>query len=113
MLVARWGVLWRPLRVPIGKAGLAVIVCMKLHNYIIERAESSRQHAAAGLTIPEPSTLDVRSHSDKPDMSVHLQNNLDTDELMHRKRRDLEASEMRTAFTQAINDAGYERPQFH
>jgi aromatic ring hydroxylase len=80
---------------------------------IIERAESSRQHVAAGLIIPEPSTLDDRSHSDRPDMSVHLQNNLDTDEAMHRIRRDLEASEMRTAFTQAIKDAAYERPQFH
>jgi hypothetical protein len=86
---------------------------MKLHNCIIERAEISLQHVAAGLTIPEPSTLDVRSHSDGPDMSVHLQTNLDTDESMHRRRRDLEASEMRTDFPQAIKDAGYERPQFH
>jgi DDE superfamily endonuclease len=113
MMVARWGVLWRPLRVPIGKAGQTVIVCMKLQNYIIERAESSLQHVASGLKIPEPSTLDVRSHSDGPDMSVHLQNNLDTDESMHRRSRDLEASEVSTAFTQAIKDAGYERPQFH
>jgi hypothetical protein len=82
-------------------------------QYIIERAKISHQHVAAGLTIPKPSTLDVRSHSDRPDMSVHLRNNLDTDEAMHRRRRDLEESEMRTAFTQAIKDAGYERPQFY
>jgi hypothetical protein len=113
MLVARWVVLWRHLRVPIGKAGQAVFVCMKLYNYIIERAESSLQNLAAGLKIPEPSTLDVRGRSDGPDMSVHLQNNLDTDESMDRIRRDLEASEMRIAFSQAIKDAGYERPQFH
>jgi hypothetical protein len=86
---------------------------MKLHNYIIEHAESSRQHVAAGLTIPDPSTLDVRDQSDRPDMSVHLQNILDTYEAMHRRRRDLEASEMKTAFTQAINGTGYEIPQFH
>jgi DDE superfamily endonuclease len=41
MLVARWGVLWRPLRVPIDKAGIIVIVCMKLHNFIIEWFEMS------------------------------------------------------------------------
>jgi hypothetical protein len=69
---------------------------MKLHNYIIESAENSHQHVADGLTIPKPSTLDVSSHSDRLDMSVHLQINLETDEAMHRRRRDLEASEMRT-----------------
>jgi DDE superfamily endonuclease len=112
MPVARWGVLWRPLRVPIGKYGQAVIVCMKLQNNIIERAESSLQHVAAGLTIPEPSTLDVRSHSDRPDMSVRLQNNLDTDESMHRRHRDLEASETRTAFTRAIKTPATEDRNF-
>jgi hypothetical protein len=46
-------------------------------------------------------------------MSVHLQNILDTYEAMHQRRRDLEASEMKTAFTQAINGTGYEIPQFY
>jgi hypothetical protein len=46
---------------------------MKLHNYTTERGESSQLAGAAGITIPEPSTLDVRSHSDETEMSVHLQ----------------------------------------
>jgi hypothetical protein len=46
-------------------------------------------------------------------MSVHLQNNLNKNEAMHRRNRDLEASEMRKVFIKAIKDAGYERPQFH
>jgi len=40
-LVRRWGVLWRPLRVIVKKASQVVIVCCKLHYFIIEETNST------------------------------------------------------------------------
>ena len=36
MLINRWGILWKPLRVPLPKCSRVVIVCMKLHNFILD-----------------------------------------------------------------------------
>jgi hypothetical protein len=36
-LVSRWGILWRPLRVPLRRAPLVVETCMCLHNIMIDR----------------------------------------------------------------------------
>ena len=38
MLVARWGVLWRPLRLSVAKASCVALVCCKLHNFILQNA---------------------------------------------------------------------------
>jgi len=53
MLVARWGVLWRPLRVPVDRMGNIVILCCKLHNYIINEGI---------INIYQPTHLDERCH---------------------------------------------------
>jgi hypothetical protein len=111
MLVARWGVLWRSLRVPIDKAGIIVIVCMKLHNFIIETFELSLVQAGSALCVPDPSGIDNVGHRDAADMIVHLQNGLDTDDVLHRRRRDLEVSVLREEFTRMIDDDGIVRPQ--
>lgn len=36
VLVGRWGILWKTLRVSLGKASQVCLVCCKLHNFIIE-----------------------------------------------------------------------------
>jgi hypothetical protein len=110
MLVARWGVLWRPLRVSIEKVGQVAIVCMKLHNYIIERSEILQSDGETSVTIPDPSTLDTRGHTEVADMSLNFQDELDMDEQMHRRRRDLEPSDLREMFTRQIQDEGLIRP---
>jgi DDE superfamily endonuclease len=111
MLVARWGVLWRSLRVPIDKAGIIVIVCMNLHNFIIETCELSLVQAGSALCVPDPSGIDNVGHRDAADMIVHLQDELDTDDVLHRRRRDLEVSVLREEFTRMIDDDGIVRPQ--
>jgi hypothetical protein len=37
ILVQRWGVFWRPLRVKFDKIPLLIRVCCKLHNFCIDR----------------------------------------------------------------------------
>jgi hypothetical protein len=111
MLVGRWGILWRPLRVPIERAGQVFIVCMKFHNYIIERSVCFHNSGEPGITIPEPSSLDIQGHIEMADMNVHLQEDLDTDQQIHKRRRDLEASDLRAYFTRLIQDTGHVRPQ--
>jgi DDE superfamily endonuclease len=36
MLVGRWGILWRPMRLRVAKASQVALVCCKLHNFIID-----------------------------------------------------------------------------
>jgi hypothetical protein len=84
MLVGRWGVLRRPLRTTIDKAAQIVLVCMKLHNFIVE---------ADSADMPLPSAVDIFSHTVTPDYEVHEQNQLDTNDSLHRRRRDFEGSE--------------------
>ena len=39
MLVNRWGIFWRPLRIDIRKVPQVIAVCMKLHNFIIDTGD--------------------------------------------------------------------------
>jgi DDE superfamily endonuclease len=68
MLVARCGVIWHPLRVPIDKAGIIVIVYMKLHNVIIECCEMSLVSSGSVLCVPDPSGFDNVGHRDAADV---------------------------------------------
>jgi hypothetical protein len=101
MLIGRWGVFWRPLRTTIDKAAQIVLVCMKLHNIIVE---------TDGAKVPCPSTVDISSHIVSPDYEVHEQDQLDTNDSLHRRRRDLEGSEQRVFLTSVVADLGLSRP---
>lgn len=61
VLAARWGILWRPWRVSLGKASQLVTVCCKLHNFITDHTEYE--------TVPINKPSDVRSLV----MEIHLQ----------------------------------------
>lgn len=102
MLIGRWGVFWRQLRCSLNKNCKIVIVCCKLHNFIIEKGES--------LCVPPPSQFDVQLHSDNPEYEVHLQDRCDTELNIHRRRRDLESSTIRDELTNMIHHLGLRRP---
>ena len=53
--------------------GAVVIVCCKLHNFIID---------ASGARVSAPTHMDEQSHQDGADVSVHLQNDCDTETWM-------------------------------
>jgi DDE superfamily endonuclease len=101
MLVGRWGIFWRPLRTTVDKAAQIVLTCMKLHNFILDNGE---------LDIPLPCGVDTASHTQSPDYQVYEQDQADTQEALHRRRRDLESSEMRIELTAEIEDLGLARP---
>jgi hypothetical protein len=101
MLIGRWGVFWRPLRTTIDKAAQIVLVCMKLHNCIVE---------TDGADVPRPSTVYIYSHILSPDYEVHEQDQLDKNDSLHRRRRDLEGSEQRVFLTSVVADLGLSRP---
>jgi hypothetical protein len=102
ILVARWGILWRPLRTSVGKATTIILALAKLHNYIIDNDGM--------ITIPRPSGCDSATHREPADMAVLLQDQLDTDDALHRRRRDLEYSTLRQMLSETIELHAMRRP---
>ena len=105
LLVRRWGILWRPLRLKVSKAAKLIIILCKLHNFVIDEMNSCE--------VPPPSGIDTTYHSSDPDFSVLPQDLCDTDENLHRRRRDLERSDLRDRFTSEIKDEGLRRPSLY
>jgi hypothetical protein len=61
-------------------------------------------------TIPRPSGADSSGHYEPADMTVLLQDELDTDDRLQKRRRDTETSLMRDMFTKSIELNGMLRP---
>jgi DDE superfamily endonuclease len=102
-LVGRFGILWRPLRTKVRLASLIVVIVGKLHNFIIDNGETA--------SPPNPLTSDVTSHGTPAHLTIVLQDEADTDDALHRRRRDLETCELRETFTNEIAETGLERPR--
>jgi len=102
IFVARWGILWRPLRLRLAKSAQVIAVCCKLHNFIIDNSNN--------LDVPGHSGIDNESRNDQVDLNVHLQDQCDTYLDDHRRRRDLEHSDIRFALTENIRAQGLRRP---
>ena len=102
MLVGRWGVFWRPLKCTVAKNATIISVCCKLHNFIIDTKDN--------VDIPVPSSADVGHHTEPEDRHVYLQDDCDLNESLHRRRRDLESSQLRHDFTVEIEASGRRRP---
>jgi len=100
MLVARWGVLWRPLRLSVAKSSRVALVCCKLHNFILQNAEH--------VSTPYLLASDVAGGRGE----IHLQDQCDASQGLHRRRRDLEQSSMRHVFTRDIEELGIARPNY-
>jgi hypothetical protein len=74
----------------------------KLHNFIIENG---------GLAVvPRPSGVDSSSHHEPADMAILLQDQLDTEDQLHRRRGDTDTSHLRDIFTSSIELHGLRRP---
>jgi DDE superfamily endonuclease len=101
MLVGRWGVFWRPIRADLPKASRLIVVCMKLHNFIVSNGS---------IAVPDAYEEDSIKHHDAPDYLVHAQDELDADGARHRRRRGLETSELREEWTHKIIDMRFRRP---
>jgi hypothetical protein len=77
------------------------VLCMKLHSFIISQGS---------IAVPDFFEEDNEQHNDAPDRSVHFQGDVDTDNVMHRRRRDLESSSLRDIMTQELKDVGLRIP---
>jgi hypothetical protein len=84
------------------KASRVVVVCMKLHNFIINC-----------IVVPDIFEEDNEQHLDAPDRQVHFQDDVDTDDIMHRRRRYLESSPLREIMTQELKDMGLRCPNWY
>lgn len=93
-MVGRWGTLWKALQVSINKATQAVIVCCRLHNFIIEESGS------AGILQNELSDVLVDF------MGVNLQVEYTN---MQSRRRDKEDSNFCDVFIEQIEEFGLKR----
>jgi hypothetical protein len=77
------------------------MVCMKLHNFIIDRES---------LAVPDNSDFEAESELTLEDACVLFQDEADTDYSSHRRRRDVESSKLRELYTEEIKDASLRRP---
>ena len=96
MLVGRWGVLWRPLRIKFSRIPLLLRVCCKLHNICMSRfyANDTVHMAKGDYQVGDCAT------------PVYTNNTG-----MHRGRRtDLEETNYRTDILNIITQKQYERP---
>ena len=98
MLVMRWGIFWRPLRVPLLRVPLLVRTCMKLHNFVLGERILRNSDALLG----------VERTGDK---SVHLQDECHMEDAMHQRRRNLEESSLRRLLTEELEEEGLLRPR--
>jgi hypothetical protein len=74
---------------------------MTLHNFAIENDS---------LAIPEPNVIELQNQTTPADQSFQFQDEVDMDDVLHRRRCDLEASGLREVFIEEIRDAGIRRP---
>lgn len=97
-VVSRWGVLWRPLRFSLSTSTRVIFVCVRLHNFLIER----RSPEAVGLWEG-----DAAGGS----RDVHWQNHCDLDPRQRHRRRDGERCPARVAMTRALKVHQIRRPR--
>lgn len=85
------------------KNARVVVMCCKLHNFIVDNDV---------LQVPPPSNMDANHHTEVQDRYIHLQDECDLDELLHRRRRDLDASDLRRDFRNEIEADERRRPVY-
>lgn len=97
MLVWRWGVFWRPLRVPFFKLPSLICACFKLHNHC-------RRYAATSTTALAP------YRNDRDGGSVFFLENDVACPSQRGRRRDRERSHLRVRMTRRVEHLGLLRP---
>lgn len=99
MLVARWGILWRPLSVAFSRSALIVAVAMRLHNFC-------REHDSEEPEPPQTSNASEREAA----FSRWWENASALRAPRAGVRRDLEGSALRDALTAEVESLGLIKP---
>lgn len=97
MLLWRWGVFWRPLRVPFGKRPCLIGACFRLHNFC-----RSQSGTSSALVAPYG--------NDRAGGTVSFARNDDVNAGQRGRRRDCERSDLRVKMTRVVQDRGLLRP---
>lgn len=101
ILVARWGIFCRTIRLRIKKWALVIVVCRKLHNTILE--------TSGILNESEQSALDNIFRDETVDSTIHLQDTCDTQYEHHHRRRELEREAIRNELTNLLEAEVFRR----
>ena len=103
ILVSRWGIFWRPLKVSMEHRAMVIRVCCKLHNICVDR-----------FGVENPPVMTRRNASRDIDVQYGDAAVAEfSDEFVIRAgyRSDLEISTDRDTLTQVLKDGNVERPQ--
>jgi len=93
ILMARWGIFRRPLRLRVGKAAKVVAVCCKLHNYIMDNSRSGADSEFnQGRDAQETCNTTVEDHVSETQV---------------------ESCDIRNQFTDSIRAEGLHRPRIY
>ena len=95
ILIGRWRIFWRPMRVFIDKAVAFVLSCVMLHIFIIDDSQE-------GAVVYSPSEIDFSGHKTDADMCVHLQDQCDIDVAAQHRRRNLDVLELQRDLTDLL-----------
>ena len=96
LLVQRWGILWRPLRMKLNRVGKLILCLLSLNNIATR----------AGLDAREMCRK-TAAYARKCDAAPYLELNR---RIIHGRRRDLERSTRRIQVMNALDSAGLVRP---
>jgi hypothetical protein len=77
-----------------------------MHNFVIDEA---KRHVT-WIQDPNIYDIDAKSHSEVANGSIMLQDEVDINARAHRRRRDLEVSNLRHKFIDEIREMGISRP---
>jgi hypothetical protein len=76
------------------KIRTVILCCARLHNFVID--ESKR--LGTWIQAPTLYDIDAKSHSEVANGSIMLQDEVDLDARAHKRRRDLEVTNLRQKF---------------
>lgn len=107
ILVARWGILWRPLRCSLHRAQRTIACCMLLHNICLRRGDCTHATGLA-MTVADGA---ARGDQDAQAGSSRWeeQGQCHRDRAPRRQSRARQQSELRDNFIAAIRSAGVRR----
>jgi hypothetical protein len=97
IFVSRWGILWRPLKVHYDRVGPLIMCLVRMHNFCLKDPITPYRHKDQYGTV----------HVIPP---IVVQDKCDTDDGMHKRRRDLESCPLREAFTAYLREQKIVRP---
>jgi hypothetical protein len=108
LLVNRWGILWRPLRVPLRRQPELVLCLAKLHNYCIDEKEPQPPLVGPNAMVPSP-----RAEVQYDEEIQALRFKRQDWKTNYQFQRTAAGTELRDSLTTEIENLNYERPPAH